>query len=66
MGSRRQLLFPQRTKPDQNLPFSGVTVSGSVDTSKAGEYPVVYQNGHVKATATIYGRCQPRNGSRQR
>ncbi|RHK05551.1 DUF5011 domain-containing protein [Enterococcus casseliflavus] len=40
-------------KTGANLPFSGVTVSGSVDTSKAGEYPVVYQNGHVKATATI-------------
>ncbi|MGG5334981.1 bacterial Ig-like domain-containing protein [Enterococcus sp. AZ154] len=40
-------------KTGVNLPFSGVTVSGSVDTSKAGEYPVVYQNGHVKATATI-------------
>ena len=40
-------------KTGSNLPFSGVTVSGSVDTSKAGEYPVVYQNGHVKATATI-------------
>ena len=40
-------------KTGANLPFSGVTVSGSVDTSKAGEYPVVYQNGHVTATATI-------------
>ena len=40
-------------KMGASLPFSGVTVSGSVDTSKAGEYPVVYQNGHVKATATI-------------
>ncbi|MGL9876836.1 bacterial Ig-like domain-containing protein [Enterococcus sp. DIV0240d] len=40
-------------KTGANLPFSGVTVSGSVDTSKAGEYPVVYQNGHVEATATI-------------
>ncbi|OTO25075.1 MULTISPECIES: bacterial Ig-like domain-containing protein [unclassified Enterococcus] len=40
-------------KTGSNLPFLGVTVSGSVDTSKAGEYPVVYQNGHVKATATI-------------
>ncbi|MDT2985250.1 bacterial Ig-like domain-containing protein [Enterococcus casseliflavus] len=40
-------------KTGANVPFSGVTVSGSVDTSKAGEYPVVYQNGHVKATATI-------------
>ncbi|NKD28397.1 LPXTG cell wall anchor domain-containing protein [Enterococcus casseliflavus] len=40
-------------KTGANLPFSGVTVSGLVDTSKAGEYPVVYQNGHVKATATI-------------
>ena len=40
-------------KTGANLPFSGVTVSGSVDTSKAGEYPVVYQNGNVKATATI-------------
>ncbi|WP_322743849.1 bacterial Ig-like domain-containing protein [Enterococcus casseliflavus] len=40
-------------KTGANLPFSGVIVSGSVDTSKAGEYPVVYQNGHVKATATI-------------
>ncbi|MFS1031670.1 bacterial Ig-like domain-containing protein [Enterococcus casseliflavus] len=40
-------------KTGSNLPFSGVTVTGSVDTSKAGEYPVVYQNGHVKATATI-------------
>ncbi|MGH1816124.1 bacterial Ig-like domain-containing protein [Enterococcus casseliflavus] len=40
-------------KMGANLPFSGVTASGSVDTSKAGEYPVVYQNGHVKATATI-------------
>ena len=40
-------------KTGANLPFSGVTVSGSVDTSKAGEYPVVYQNGHVKTTATI-------------
>ncbi|WP_430600276.1 hypothetical protein IGI84_002018 [Enterococcus sp. DIV0008] len=40
-------------KTGANLPFSGVTVSGSVDTSKAGEYPVVYQNGNVKATAMI-------------
>ncbi|EEV38245.1 LPXTG-domain-containing protein cell wall anchor domain protein [Enterococcus casseliflavus EC20] len=40
-------------KTGANLPFSGVTVSGSVDTSKVGEYPVVYQNGHVTATATI-------------
>ncbi len=40
-------------KTGANLPFSGVTVSGSVDTSKAGEYPVIYQNGNVKATATI-------------
>ncbi|MFB8528572.1 bacterial Ig-like domain-containing protein [Enterococcus casseliflavus] len=40
-------------KTGANLPFSGVTVSGSVDTSKAGEYPMVYQNDHVKATATI-------------
>ena len=40
-------------KMGASLPFSGVTVSGSVDTSKAGEYPVVYQNGHVTATATI-------------
>lgn len=40
-------------KTGSNLPFSGVMVSGSVDTSKAGEYPVVYQNGKVKARATI-------------
>jgi len=40
-------------KTGANLPFSGVTVSGSVDTSKPGKYPVVYQNGNVKATATI-------------
>ena len=40
-------------KTGANLPFSGVTVSGSVDTSKEGQYPVVYQNGKVKATATI-------------
>ncbi|WP_368255084.1 bacterial Ig-like domain-containing protein [Enterococcus innesii] len=40
-------------KTGANLPFSGVTVSGSVDTSKVGEYPVVYQNGNVKATAMI-------------
>ncbi|MEW3485443.1 bacterial Ig-like domain-containing protein, partial [Enterococcus entomosocium] len=40
-------------KTGANLPFSGVTVSGTVDTSKADEYPVVYQNGNVKATAMI-------------
>ncbi|OTO33810.1 hypothetical protein A5871_000244 [Enterococcus sp. 2F9_DIV0599] len=40
-------------KTGANLPFSGVTVSGSVDTSKEGKYPVVYLNGKVKATATI-------------
>ncbi|MEB6086324.1 bacterial Ig-like domain-containing protein, partial [Enterococcus casseliflavus] len=40
-------------KTGANLPFSNVTVSGSVDTSKEGQYPVVYQNGKVKATATI-------------
>ncbi len=40
-------------KTGANVPFSGVTVSGSVDTSKEGQYPVVYQNGKVKATATI-------------
>ncbi|WP_140405511.1 bacterial Ig-like domain-containing protein, partial [Enterococcus sp. 8E11_MSG4843] len=40
-------------KTGANLSFSGVTVSGTVDTSKADEYPVVYQNGNVKATAMI-------------
>nr|WP_236596159.1 bacterial Ig-like domain-containing protein [Enterococcus casseliflavus] len=40
-------------KSGANVPFSNVTVSGSVDTSKEGQYPVVYQNGNVKATATI-------------
>ncbi|MBK0146391.1 bacterial Ig-like domain-containing protein, partial [Enterococcus sp. S77] len=40
-------------KSGANLPFSNVTVSGSVDTSKEGQYPVVYQNGNQKATATI-------------
>ncbi|WEI93521.1 bacterial Ig-like domain-containing protein [Enterococcus casseliflavus] len=40
-------------KTGSNVPFSNVTVSGAVDTSKEGQYPVVYQNGKVKATATI-------------
>ncbi|WP_269923812.1 bacterial Ig-like domain-containing protein [Enterococcus innesii] len=40
-------------KTGANVPFSNVTVSGAVDTSKEGQYPVVYQNGKVKATATI-------------
>ncbi|MFB8556913.1 bacterial Ig-like domain-containing protein [Enterococcus casseliflavus] len=40
-------------KTGANLPFSNVTFSGTVDTSKEGQYPVVYQNGKVKATATI-------------
>ncbi|WP_435522149.1 bacterial Ig-like domain-containing protein [Enterococcus casseliflavus] len=40
-------------KTGANVPFSNVTVSGTVDTSKEGQYPVVYQNGKVKATATI-------------
>ncbi|MGL9788422.1 bacterial Ig-like domain-containing protein [Enterococcus casseliflavus] len=40
-------------KTGANVPFSGVTVSGAVDTSKEGQYPVVYQNGNQKATATI-------------
>ena len=40
-------------KTGANVPFSNVTVSGAVDTSKEGQYPVVYQNGNQKATATI-------------
>ena len=40
-------------KSGANVPFSNVTVSGTVDTSKEGQYPVVYQNGNQKATATI-------------
>ncbi len=35
-------------KTGANVPFSGVTVSGTVDTSKEGQYPVVYQNGNQK------------------
>ncbi|OTO33809.1 MULTISPECIES: bacterial Ig-like domain-containing protein [Enterococcus] len=40
-------------KTGANVPFSNVTVSGTVNTSKEGQYPVVYQNGNQKATATI-------------
>ncbi|WP_270787620.1 bacterial Ig-like domain-containing protein [Enterococcus casseliflavus] len=40
-------------KAGANVPFSGVTVSGSVDTSKEGQYKVTYSNGKTEAIATI-------------
>ncbi|MFZ4870774.1 bacterial Ig-like domain-containing protein [Enterococcus entomosocium] len=35
------------------VPFVSVNVIGTVDTTTAGQYEVVYQNGNVEATATV-------------
>ncbi|MBF0825997.1 bacterial Ig-like domain-containing protein, partial [Enterococcus faecalis] len=40
-------------KQGNNVTFSEVTVSGDVDTSKAGSYQVTYTNGTAKSVATI-------------
>ncbi|WP_289481594.1 bacterial Ig-like domain-containing protein, partial [Enterococcus gallinarum] len=40
-------------KQGNNVTFSEVTVSGDVDTSKAGSYQVTYKNGNTESVATI-------------
>ena len=40
-------------KQGNNVTFSEVTVSGDVDTSKAGSYQVTYKNGNAESVATI-------------
>lgn len=36
------------------VPFSQITVTGTVDTQTAGDYEVIYANGEKKAKATIH------------
>jgi hypothetical protein len=46
--------FVTATDRDGNLvPFGEITVTGTVDTAKVGDYQVRYQNGHQTASATI-------------
>ncbi|OTP12587.1 hypothetical protein A5844_000820 [Enterococcus sp. 10A9_DIV0425] len=40
-------------KAGESITFEEVTVSGTVDTTKAGEYPVTYVNGNVTQTITV-------------
>lgn len=46
-------------KEGQDAAFSEITVTGNVDTSKAGVYPVTYTNGTKKAVATITVLAKP-------
>lgn len=46
-------------KEGQEAAFSEITVTGTVDTSKAGDYTVTYTNGAKEAVATITVLAKP-------